>query len=238
MRNQLAIAASMFALLAGSALAADAPAAANWVSLNKMVGDKVVNASGEELGEVKDIVMTRPAGHIQAVIDVEDSDRDVAVDAAKLAPRTGHKHELVLEGVSSRQQLAGMTAFDRSRSGSTATKTAAATTGTVGVRESDRPTAAPTPDRISMEKMVGRSIVSSDGHKIGDVEDVILDKTGAAKQVVIDLDWSTSDVAVDFNALHPNAKDMDQLVLSMTKQQVDGLPHVSYDADTVALKQK
>jgi hypothetical protein len=65
----------------------------------------------------------------------------------------------------------------------------------------------------------------------------VLDKSGKARQVVIDLDWSTDDVAVDFNRLTADAKDNDRLLLAgVTKAQMDAMPKWHYDADTVSLK--
>lgn len=239
MRRQMAVAVSVLGLMAGGAFANDAKQVtqSGWVSINKLIGEDIYNPAGDKLGEVKDVVIA-PAGKVQAVIDVNDSDRDIAVAMDRLSARPGHKGDLQM--TATRDQLKGMAAFayDKDagwgvrpvadeRSGSTA----------AADRTADRTAAAAMPDRMSLEKMIGRTIVTADGNKVGDVEDVVLDKTGKARQVVIDLDWSTDDVAVDFNRLTADAKDKDRLVLAgVNKAQMDAMPKWHYDADTVSLK--
>lgn len=82
---------------------------ANWVSLNKLVDRDVVDAQGKELGEVEDVVMSRDGSRIQAIIDIEDEEKDVAVDATRLQPRQG-SDDLTLGGMD-RQQLTALPAF-------------------------------------------------------------------------------------------------------------------------------
>jgi hypothetical protein len=94
-------------------------------------------------------------------------------------------------------------------------------------------------DRVSLEKMIGHAVKSDDGKKIGDIEDIVLDKSGQARQAVIDLDWSTSDIAVDMSRLHADPKDKDDMVLSgVSKADIDAMPAYKYDKDTVSLKHK
>jgi sporulation protein YlmC with PRC-barrel domain len=236
MRKQLAIAVSVLGLMAGGAFANDAKHAdAGWVSSHKLLGESIYNAAGDDLGKVKDIVMTPAGGHVQAVIDVRDSDRDVAVAIDRLSARPGHKDELMLN--TTKDQLKAMAAWD-SDAAMPARAAAIDNSGSTRVAAADHitPTAA-MPDRMSLEKMIGRTVITADGSKIGDVEDVVLDRGGKARQVVIDLDWSTDDVAFDFNRLSASAKDPDKLVLAgVTKAQMDSMPKWKYDADTVSLK--
>lgn len=80
-----------------------------WMSLNKMIDRDVVDAQGNELGEVEDVVMSRDGSNIQVVIDLEDEEKDVAVDATKLQPAQ-KGDDLVLQGMD-KKQLAAMQAF-------------------------------------------------------------------------------------------------------------------------------
>ena len=239
MRKQMAVAVSVLGLMAGVAYANDAKQGtqAGWVSINKLIGEDIYNPAGDKLGEVKDVVIA-PAGKVQAVIDVNDSDRDIAVSLDRLSARPGHKDDLQM--AASKEHLKGMAAFTYDKDAHWGVRTVAdahSGTTTIADRDVDRTAGVAMPERMSLEKMIGRTIVTADGSKIGDVEDVVLDKSGKARQVVIDLDWSTDDVAVDFNRLTADAKDHDRLVLAgVTKAQMDAMPKWHYDADTVSLK--
>ncbi|QJE74012.1 PRC-barrel domain containing protein [Aerophototrophica crusticola] len=81
----------------------------NWVSLNKLIDRDVVDAQGKELGEVEDVVMSRDGSRIQAIIDIEDDEKDVAVDANRLQAKQG-SDDLVLQGMD-RQQLTALPEF-------------------------------------------------------------------------------------------------------------------------------
>lgn len=234
MRKQMAVAVSVLGLMAGVAFANDAKHATQtgWVSINKLIGEDIYNPAGDKLGEVKDVVIA-PAGKIQAVIDVNDSDRDIAIALDRLSARPGHKDDLQM--TATKDQLKGMAAFAYDKDASWGVRTVSEDRS--GSTTAERTAAVAMPDRMSLEKMIGRTVVTADGNKIGDVEDVVLDKSGKARQVVIDLDWSTDDVAVDFNRLTADAKDPDRLLLAgVTKAQMDAMPKWHYDADTVSLK--
>jgi sporulation protein YlmC with PRC-barrel domain len=239
MRKQMAVAVSVLGLMAGVAFANDAKhvTQTGWVSINKLIGEDIYSPAGDKLGEVKDVVIA-PAGKVQAVVDVNDSDRDIAVSMDKLTARPGHKGDLQMSAT--KDQLKGMAAFAYDKDAHWGARTVADARGgstSIADRDADRTAAVAMPDRMSLEKMIGRTIVTADGNKIGDVEVVVLDKTGKARQVVIDLDWSTEDVAVDFNRLTADAEDHDRLLLAgVTKAQMDAMPKWHYDADTVSLK--
>ncbi|HYE50493.1 MAG TPA: PRC-barrel domain-containing protein [Azospirillaceae bacterium] len=303
MRKSIIGAVSAFALLSGAAMAADAQETGaqkmgaqptGWTSLNKMVGKSIVDAQGNELGEIEDIVMDRQ-GKVQAVVDLEDADKDVALDATKLRPGGKDNGNFTMEGAS-KQQLAGMSGFSYDEDKADRTQQAqaqqeqrteqrqgeqrqeqrsstASAEGTQdrGERSADRAAAASAgaaggtaaaansasannasgnsastgnarsevaSGRASLEQMIGQSVVDAQGNELATIEDVILDTQGGqARQVVLDLEDSDKDVAMELNKLKQHAQEKDQWTLQgVDKQQLQAMGQFEYDQNTVALK--
>ncbi|HYC04135.1 MAG TPA: PRC-barrel domain-containing protein [Azospirillaceae bacterium] len=128
MRTTLIGAVSALALLSGGAFAADAAKPGQqptgWTSLNGLVGKSIVDAQDKEIGEVEDLVLDQQ-GKVHAVVDLEDNDKDVAIDAAKLKA-AAKGDNLTLQGVDG-AQLAAMSGFEYSSDRASLTQRAAAT---------------------------------------------------------------------------------------------------------------
>ncbi|MQP65842.1 PRC-barrel domain containing protein [Niveispirillum sp. SYP-B3756] len=94
--------------------------------------------------------------------------------------------------------------------------------------------------RASAEALMGRTVIGSDGKKLGEVKDVILDaNSGSAKQVIISsggfLGIGEKDIAVKFEDAKVLAGNEKVQVNNLTQAQVERLDGYKYDRDTVSL---
>src|SRR6478752_8743447 len=89
---------------------------------------------------------------------------------------------------------------------------------------------------IPVSEFYKQSIYDSHDSKIGDVNDVLLDKNGQVTAVILGvgglLGLGEKDVAVPFKALHLKEKDGKRyLVVNTTKEALEGAPGYSYDRE-------
>jgi sporulation protein YlmC with PRC-barrel domain len=92
----------------------------------------------------------------------------------------------------------------------------------------------------SAEKMIGKTVVGSDGQKIGSVDDVIFDaQSGKARQLVISsggfLGIGEKKVAVDFDQATLDSGQNQIILGSLTQQDVRGLSDFTYSDTTTSL---
>jgi len=91
----------------------------------------------------------------------------------------------------------------------------------------------------SAEHLLGKNVYGKDNEKVGEVEDIILDANGQAKQLVISsggfLGIGEKQVAVDFNPTNwDQAQDRIQLS-GMSREEVRDMPEFKYSDTTTSL---
>lgn len=94
--------------------------------------------------------------------------------------------------------------------------------------------------RASVEQWMGKDVVGSDGAKIGEVSDVILDpQSGQAKQLVISsggfLGIGEKQIAVDFQQAQPVPGQDSLRLQTLTQADVRTLPEFRYDESMTSL---
>jgi sporulation protein YlmC with PRC-barrel domain len=82
-----------------------------------------------------------------------------------------------------------------------------------------------------------QNIYDSNENKIGDVKDVLVDKSGKIVALIVGvggfLGAGEKDVAVPFEAVHPTMKDKKWwLVMNTTKENLKSAPGFKYDSNT------
>jgi len=85
-------------------------------------------------------------------------------------------------------------------------------------------------------KLIGTSVYGPDNKSIGDINDLIVDKSGAIKAAVIGvggfLGVGEKEVAVPFSSLNvtrkPNSSSIDKITVSFTKDQLKNAPKFAY----------
>jgi hypothetical protein len=93
------------------------------------------------------------------------------------------------------------------------------------------------PDRMSADRMIGQEVISADGHRIGDIKDIILDRDGRARDAVIGA--SGGDIAVSLDGLRRSADSADRWVTAnVTAEQANLMARYSYDPDTVSMRRR
>ena len=89
--------------------------------------------------------------------------------------------------------------------------------------------------------MLGRDVRSPTNEDMGQIVDVIVDRTGTVRAAVIDfggfLGVGSRKIVVDWNALHFGriADKSDSITLELTKDQVKAAPEYKEDAPIVVL---
>ncbi|BAI72752.1 hypothetical protein AZL_021140 [Azospirillum sp. B510] len=91
----------------------------------------------------------------------------------------------------------------------------------------------------SADELIGKNVYGRDNNKIGEVDDVILDASGQAKQLVISsggfLGIGEKQVAVDFNAANWDAQNNRLNLAGMSRDDVKAMPDFKYDDTMTSL---
>ena len=88
-------------------------------------------------------------------------------------------------------------------------------------------------------KLVGVNVYNDANEKIGDINDVILDKSGKVENIILGvggfLGMGEKDVAVPFNAVQVTSKDNNKwyLVMNSTKDALKAAKGFKYDRDAM-----
>jgi sporulation protein YlmC with PRC-barrel domain len=93
-------------------------------------------------------------------------------------------------------------------------------------------------DAMTVSNVYKQDVYDTKENKIGDVNDVLLDKDGRITAVIIGvggfLGVGEKDVAVPFNSLKMAEKDGDAyLVMNTTKETLEGAPGYTYDRENM-----
>ncbi|MCW2236582.1 PRC-barrel domain-containing protein [Azospirillum canadense] len=91
----------------------------------------------------------------------------------------------------------------------------------------------------SAEHLLGKHVYGKDNEKVGEVEDIILDSTGQAKQIVISsggfLGIGEKQIAVDYSQANWD-QNQDRVQLSgMSRDEVKNMPEFKYSDTTTSL---
>lgn len=93
------------------------------------------------------------------------------------------------------------------------------------------------PDRMSVERMIGQEVQSAEGHRIGDIKDIVLDRDGRARDAIIGA--SGGDVAIALDGLRRSAAASDRWVaVNISAEQARLMARYSYDQDSVSLQRR
>lgn len=91
----------------------------------------------------------------------------------------------------------------------------------------------------SADELIGKNVYGRDNNKIGEVDDVILDGTGQAKQLVISsggfLGIGEKQVAVDYSAANWDSQNNRLNLAGMSRDDVKAMPEFKYDDTMTSL---
>ena len=99
-----------------------------------------------------------------------------------------------------------------------------------------------TASRMDPQVMLGKTVVSFDGQKVGVVDDVLMNRSNRPTEIVVSsggiLGVGAHNVAVDINSLR-YARDRDELVaVELTREQFANLPAYKDDGRMVSLNRQ
>lgn len=127
---------------------------------------------------------------------------------------------------SSTSSMSNTAAPDSATTGSTAGSTAATTGATGG-------------QLASADELIGKNVYGRDNEKIGEVDDVILDANGQAKQLVVSsggfLGIGEKQVAVDYTAANWDSQNNRLNLAGMSRDDVKAMPEFKYDDTMTSL---
>jgi sporulation protein YlmC with PRC-barrel domain len=162
--------------------------------------------------------------------------RTLIVTAASLALMTGAavaqtSSPTVGNPSSSTSSMSNTAAPDGTKTGTTTSDTmksgSTATSGGLGGQ------------LASADELIGKNVYGRDNNKIGEVEDVILDANGKAKQLVISsggfLGIGEKQVAVDYSAANWDSQNNRLNLAGMSRDDVKSMPEFKYDDTMTSL---
>lgn len=127
---------------------------------------------------------------------------------------------------SSTSSMSNTAAPDSATTGSTAGSTVATTGATGG-------------QLASADELIGKNVYGRDNEKIGEVDDVILDANGQAKQLVVSsggfLGIGEKQVAVDYTAANWDSQNNRLNLAGMSRDDVKAMPEFKYDDTMTSL---
>jgi hypothetical protein len=86
---------------------------------------------------------------------------------------------------------------------------------------------------MSVNEMIGKDVVDSRGREVGEVADLVIDSDNTVRQVLIEvggfLGLGERTVALDIAQLRPAGNGRDELVTTMTEEQLKSLPELRLD---------
>ncbi|QCN93937.1 PRC-barrel domain-containing protein [Azospirillum argentinense] len=150
--------------------------------------------------------------------------REIIAAASVLALMTGTAMAQTTSPTTGSPATGAPTATEMNKSGSATTGSAAGLTGGT---------------LASAENMMGKNVYGTDNEKVGEVEDIILDSNGQARQLVISsggfLGIGEKQIAVDIGNANWDAQQERVQLSGMTRDQVKEMPEFEYSDTTTSL---
>ncbi|MFC5357031.1 PRC-barrel domain-containing protein [Azospirillum himalayense] len=150
--------------------------------------------------------------------------REIIAAASVLALMTGTAMAQTTSPTTGSPATGAPTATEMNKSGSATTGSAAGLTGGT---------------LASAENMMGKNVYGTDNEKVGEVEDIILDSNGQARQLVISsggfLGIGEKQIAVDIGNATWDAQQERVQLSGMTRDQVKEMPEFEYSDTTTSL---
>jgi sporulation protein YlmC with PRC-barrel domain len=222
------------------------------VDAGKLIGQGVYDANGEKVGDI-DSVMVDPEGHVSSVvIDVSgwlESEKLVSVEWSEL--KTGEDNKIVSSLTKDTAKAAAAYEYkDQNLRGQVMTESgeryeaaeadadADATTDQTATATADADADTDTADdsavinadgSMNASKLIGLDVQSPEDKKVGDIGEVVLDKSGQVQGVVVDvggfLGIATHPVLLDWKDVTLASQDgKDRAVVNLTKEKLEQMP--------------
>jgi sporulation protein YlmC with PRC-barrel domain len=223
-----------------------AVAAPTGFMISSLIGADISSPAGENIGEVKDVVLSPQGNATHLIVDI--GDKDVEVERSRLdvaATENGLKVMLngtqaelaqlpAVSAASAEQQTAGQTETTSQQPAVTGetTTTAEQSAGTEqpaaqGETEVSQTIAAP--QGFMASNLIGATVRNANDENLGEVKNIVFSQQGEPTHVIIDI--GDKDVEVEKGKLDISAsEDGMKVVLNGTQADLAKLPAVNVDA--------
>lgn len=191
-------------------------ALAGEMKASNVKGASVVDAQGKKLGEISDLMLDLNSGRVHsAVLDFGGfmgmGEKHYAYPMSSF--RQGKDREQFVLNVD-KEQLKNSEGFDRDK------WPAANDSYWSRITKGDRRAAAAN-GLVRASTLMGMDLRGSNGDDLGEVKDVVMDRSGGIRWVVVDVDGTTSEARVQPKAISWSADN--KPTLGMTKDQLQAM---------------
>lgn len=224
---------------AGAVLVADAGMAE--VDAGKLIGEEVYDGMGEQVGEIDSVMVDSKGKVTSVVIDVSgwlESEKLVAVAWSDLKADPNGKivSALTKEGA---QAAAAYAYKDPNLRKQVLTESGERYVAEGAPADTAQPAAADAgatttaivnaDGSLNASKLIGLDVQSPEDKKVGDIGEIVLDRTGKVEGVVVDvggfLGIATHPVLLDWKDVTLASQDgKDQATVSLTKEKLEQMP--------------
>jgi ribosomal 30S subunit maturation factor RimM len=211
--------------------------------VSNLIGAKVTSQTGENIGDVKDVVLSPQGDATHVIIDI--GEKDIEVERSKIdisATESGMKvvfggapadlAQLPAVNTSAGQQQTAATppASSQQASGTEQTTTTAEQSSTV--QEPASPQVSDTiaaPEGFMASSLIGAKVKNAQDENIGDIKDIVFSNQGEPTHVIVDI--GDKDVEVEKSKLDISAsEDGVKVVLNGTQADLAQLPGINVKA--------
>lgn len=251
MKREMLLGTALIAMLGAAPIAAMADSstsagnvgtvqiAAAEVDAGKLVGESVYDANGKKIGDVDSVMVDQNGKVTSVVIDISgwlQSEKLIAVKWSDLTMGADGKivSSLTKESATS---ASAYTYKDKTMRGQVMTESGEryAAGGAAQPATTTDTTAASTSSVVNADgslnasKLIGLNVQSPEDKKVGDIGEVVLDKSGKVDGVVVDvggfLGIGTHPVLLNWNDVQlTNQNGKDRAVVNLTKDKLEQMP--------------
>jgi sporulation protein YlmC with PRC-barrel domain len=259
MKRELLLGAALIAMLGATPIVAMADSstspgnsgvgnvqiAAAEVDAGKIVGEEVYDTNGNKIGEVDSVMVDQNGKVASVIIDISgwlQSEKLIAVKWSDLKMGADGKivSSLTKENAQSAQAyqykdktMRGQVmteSGERYAAGGAAQPATTGTTDTTGTTTDTTKSSIVNADgSLNASKLIGLNVQSPEDKKVGDIGEVVLDKSGKVDGVVVDvggfLGIGTHRVLLNWNDVQLTSQDgKDRAVVNLTKDKLEQMP--------------
>lgn len=204
---------------------------ANEMRASNVKGANVVDAQGKKIGEISDLMLDLNSGRVHsAVLEFGGflgmGEKHYAYPMSSFRPGKD-KDQFVLNV--NKDQLKNSEGFEKDK------WPAGNDSYWSRITKGDRKGAAAATGVVRASTLMGKDLIGSSGDDVGEVKDVVLDRNGGIRWLVVDVDGTTKEARVQPKAVSWNGDDKPKI--NMTRDQLQaaakgGTPTARRDRNT------
>lgn len=210
------------------------------VDAGKLIGQAVYDANGDKVGDIDSVMVDAKGKVTSVVIDVSgwlESEKLVSVEWTDL--KTGEDNKIVTSLTKDAAKTAAAYEYkDKTLRGQVMTESGeryeatdadATTTADADSDAKDNSAVINADGSLNASKLIGLDVQSPEDKKVGDIGEIVLDKSGQVEGVVVDvggfLGIATHPVLLEWKDVTLASQDgKDRAVVNLTKEKLEQMP--------------